>query len=325
MKSIVQEVLKPANKPKENPLFGSETKYIYSKSTVNSKAKTNQKQTIQGIERPNYQQKNIQKRLSGIPVKAPANKTSHSPITAPRSNDSNQQMNKNFVTGSLSKLQTISLVQGNQKVNNSYRNQASSNFSAKEQSQYIGATKNGVKAWIFSSLHHQLLEVFQRPLKSNSIGVISCEKSTIGQLFIVNEVLREFSAIKYNITWDKNSNNGFVIELYEENTESLSKAVNTLFQKLSRHSFKSIQSFKVQSPSPWLSKQLNIMTQVEGAAVIEGIDKYSAVHLLDCYLKRSPSVHLSFKIEGNSLLLFGKYDTISKAVDELQIQAEKIK
>lgn len=325
MKSIVQEVLKPVNKPKDNPIFGGKTNYIYSKSTVTSSANTNQNKPIQGIERPNYQQKNIQKRLAGLSVKPTANQASNSPIPAPRNSISNNQINKEFVTGSLSKLQTISLVQGNQPSNNTSKNPASVRHSSNEQSQFIGETKNGIKAWIFSSLHHQLLEVFQRPLKTNSIGVISCEQSTIGQLFLVNEVLREFSAIKYNLTWEKDKRSGFVIELYEENMDRLSTAVNLLFQRLSQHCIKQIQTFKVQSPSPWLTKQLNLTSHTEGAAVIEGIDKYWSVHLLDRYLKQSSSEHFSFKVEGNYILLYGKYDTISKAADELQKQAEKIK
>lgn len=325
MKSIVQEVLKPANKPKENPLFDGETKYIYSKSIVNTTAKTNDQPPIQGIDRPNYQKKNIQKRLAGIPVKPTANIASTSPIPAPRKSSSANQINKDFVTGSLSKLQTISLVQGNQPKNSSYKNSPASKHSFHEQSQFIGETKNGTKAWIFPCVHHQILEVFQRPLKTNSIGVISCERSTMGQLFLTNEVLREFSSLKYNLIWDKDQKNGFVIELYEENTDRLSNAVKTMFQKLSQYSFKQIQTFKVQSPSPWLTKQLNLTAQVDGAAVIEGIDKYSSVHVLDRYLKQSPSDHFSFKIERNFILLYGKYDIVSKAADELQKQAEKIK
>lgn len=325
MKSIVQEVLKPVNKPKENPIFGGKTKYIYSKSTVKSTAKTDQNERIQGIERPNYQQINIQKRLAGLSVTPSANQTSNSPISAPRNNFTNNQINKEFVTGSLSKLQTISLVQGNQSSNSSSKNPAPDRHSLNEQSQFIGETKNGIKAWIFSSLHHQLLGVFQRPLKTNSIGVISCEQSTIGQLFLVNEVLREFSAIKYNLTWEKDQRSGFVIELYEENLDRLSRAVNLLFQRLSRHCNKQIQYFKVQSPSPWLTKQLNLTSHTEGAAVIEGIEKYWSVHLMDRYLKQSSTEHFNFKIEGNYILLYGKYDTISKAADELQKQAEKIK
>lgn len=325
MKSIVQEVLKPANKPKENPLFGSETKFIYSKSVVNTQTDHQVQPTFQEIERPNYQQKNIQKRLAGIPVHNSSNVTSKSSIPKPKNNNEKTKNSKDFVTNSLSKLQTISLVQGKQPLNKSTANNQTV-LQQKQDSQFIGETRTGIKAWIFSGLHHELVEEFQRPLKTHSIGVISSEQSTVGQLFLVNEVLREFSGIKYSLTWNKDRNcEGFVLELYEENSEMLSKAVKTLFQKLSQHSYKQMQIYKVQSPSPWLSKQLNINTHAEGAAVLEGINYYSAILLLDRYFKKSTTAHFNFKIEKNHLLLYGKYEIITRAIEELHKQADRVK
>ncbi|KAB2331520.1 hypothetical protein F7731_18175 [Cytobacillus depressus] len=319
MKNIVQEVLKPAKKPRENPLFGEETKYIYSRSTVQPTAKNNEIQTIQGISRPNYQQRNIQKRLAGLPV----NPSSHPMNSALNKHVSkNTHTSKENIIHSLSKLQTISLVQGKQTVNPEPT--ATKNINRIEESQLIGQSNNGIKAWIFSSLHAKLRDSFQRSLKSHAIGVITSEQSAIGQLFHINDMLREFPALKYSLTWEKESKDGFVLELYEEDSERLTKAVQTLFQKLSKHSVKQIQTYKVQSPSPWLTKQLNLKTSVDGAAVLEGIDHYSAILLLDCYFKSAPNDHFGYAIEKNYLLLYGNFECISKASEELQIQAARL-
>lgn len=324
MKNIVQEVLKPANKPRENPLFnGGASRFVYSKSTVNDKKQEVPKQSIAGINRPNYQQKNIQKRLAGLPAN-----TNKNPIIQSSKNEQRnvhtKTASKDTITGSLSKLQTISLVQGNQPLNKpqigSFINK---NFN--EESKFIGQTRNGIKAWVYSGLSEKLLESFQRPLKSHSVGVISSEQSTIGQLFIVNEILREFSAMKYSLIWDKDKSSGFVLELYEEDTAKLTEAVKTLFQKLSHHSYKPLQLFKVQSPSPWLTKQLNLNAHVDGVAVLDGINHYSSILILDRLLKKSPNIKLNYSVEKGYLLLYGPFLTISDASDELLKEAERIK
>lgn len=323
MKNIVQEVLKSATKPKENPLFNGETRFVYSKSTVNANNRVEPKQTIAGINRPNYQQKNIQKRLAGMPVNANRETILHSTKNEQRK-EYPKAANKNSVTGSLSKLQTISLVQGNQPLNTS-PNSSYVKKHINEESQFIGQTRNGIKAWVYSDLSEKLMASFQRPLKSHSIGVISSEQESIGQLFIVNEILREYSAMKYSLIWDKDKGCGFTLELYEEDSAKLTGAVKTLFQKLSQHSSKPLQLFKVQSPSPWLTKQLNLNAHMDGVAVIDGINHYSSILILDRFLKKSPNVNFNFAVEKDYLLLYGPYITVSEVSDELFKQAERIK
>ncbi|MBU8878560.1 hypothetical protein BGM26_06100 [Bacillus sp. FJAT-29790] len=317
MKSIVEEVMKPNQKPKENPLFkgGSHSKSF----TPLTKAVVKNKQTIPGINRPNYQRENMQKRLSLMSIESP-NSIAEKPITK-----QTYHSPKGFAKGSLAMLQTMSLVQGTRSGNNHQAQTTSSNNQTNKASQFIGQTKDGVKAWLFSDFHPSLQDSFQRSLKTTSVGVISSVKCTAGQLFLLNEVLREFSSLKYYLTWDKENKKTFVLELYEHDPEVVSQAVNILFQKLSQNSYKSIQVFKSPSPSPWLIKQLNLKTHVNGIAVLEGIDYYSAVLLLDRHFKTSPNINFAYVLEKNYLLLHGNYKIVSQVSDELQNAAERLK
>jgi hypothetical protein len=324
MKSIVSEVLKPTQKPKDNPIFGGESRFIYSKSAVNKQSESKQDQAaIPGISRPNYQQKNSQKRLAGIPVPSSV-KTDHlqtKPV--PVKNSSSQPVNRK-VHDSLSKLQTISLVQGNHPMKKLPHHREMLN-KTNEESQFIGQSRDGVKAWIFSGLHPNLLESFQRSIKSHHIGVVTSDKCTVGQLFLLNEILRVFPSMKYCLTWDRESKQGFVLELYDDHKENLTKAVKTMFQKLSQNSYKSLQMYTAHSPGPWLTKQLGLKTYVEGAAVLEGIDYYSAILLLDKFLKKSPGANFGYAAETNYLLLHGEYAAVTKAAEEMLKKAERMK
>ncbi len=328
MKSIVQEVLQPAKKPRENPLFnGGDSRFVYSKSTVNDSRKETPNQTIAGINRPNYQQKNIQKRLAGLPENTKNNTNKNKNIYSSKNEQRiahPKTASKDSIMGTLSKLQTISLVQGNQPLNKP-QNSSYVNNRINEESKFIGQTRNGIKAWIYSGLSEKLLESFQRPLKSHSIGVILSEQSSIGQLFLVNDILREYSTMKYSLIWDKEKSSGFVLELYDEDAAKLTAAVKTLFQKLSHHSNKSLQLYKVQSPSPWLTKQLHLNVHVDGVAVLDGINQYSSILLLDRLLKKSPNIKFNYTVEKGSLLLYGSFLTISNVSDELLKEAEKLK
>ncbi|MFE8694941.1 hypothetical protein ACFYKT_01065 [Cytobacillus sp. FJAT-53684] len=321
MKSIVQEVMKPSQKSKVNPLFGRETNSIYSRSTVHTTNDSKDIQTIPGVDRPNYQQKNRKKRLAVIEEQSPAPKQIEKAIHPAKNVYS--PPSKGFDKSPLAKLQTMSLVQGNHSNSNQQVHSAIGQGKFNQESQCIGQTKDGVKAWLFSYLHPHLQSAFSRSLKSNAIGVITAEKCTAGQLFLLNEMLREFSTLKYFLTWDKENTQGFVLELYEDNPDRLTKSLKALFQKLSQNVYKQIQVFKTQAPSPWLTKQLDLKTHVDGVAVIEGIDYYSAILYLDRFLKKSNEANFSYVLEKNYLLLHGNYDIVSKVSEELQRQVKK--
>lgn len=326
MKNIVQEVLKPGTITKQNPLLGTDqSKYLYSKSIVTGQDKSVRQNSVQGLYRPNYQQKNMDKRLAGMTVqsmtndKSPASKTNQERI----SSSSQHIQNKDPILKSLSQLHTLSLVQGNRSEHHSTTNKHSHNHH--EESQFLGQTRNGIKAWIFSGLHSKLQESFKRSLKSHHIGVILAEQTSIGQLFIINEVLREYGSMKYSLTWEVDNGQGFVLELYQEDFNQLKKASHSLIEKLSQYEMNKVQTFKVQSPSPWLSKQLKLMSHVDGAAVIEGINHYTAIYLLDRYLKRKPQHQFSYKIEKSFLLIYGDFEIICQVADDLLQETERIK
>ncbi len=318
MKSIVQEVMKPNQKPKENPLFSGETRFVYSKSSAVNKPQ----QTPQEINRPNYQQKNRQKNLSFIKENSADSRENS------RSNVKNENLSpvsaKSDYKDPLARLQTLSLVQGNQPIHQQQIHTSIRKKHFQEESQLIGQTRDGLKAWLYSSPHPMLLQNFQRSIKSNAIGVITSRKCQLGQLFIVNELLREHPAMKYCLSWDKNSKESFVLELYEDNAEILRRALKTFFQRLSQNSFKQIQVYQAHSPSPWLTKQLDLTTQVDGVAVVEGIEYYAAMFLLDRFFKKSPEKNIKYKIDRDYLLLHGNYEIIKEVSEELLKQAEHL-
>lgn len=316
MKSIVQEVMKPNQKPKENPLFGGETRFVYSKSSAVNKPQ----QTLQEINRPNYQQKNRQKNLSFIKENSAVPKENNVSIVK------NEDLSpaKSYNKDPLARLQTLSLVQGNQPIHQQQNYSSIRKYNLQEESQLIGRTRDGLKAWLYASPHPTLLHNFQRSIKSNAIGVITSQRCQLGQLFILNELLREHPAMKYCLSWDKDNKQSFVLELYEDNAELLKRALKTFFQRLSQNSFKQIQVYQAHSPSPWLIKQLNLTTQVDGVAVLDGIEYYSALFLLDRYFKKSPDKNINYKIDRNYLLLHGNYEIVKEVSEELLKQAERL-
>jgi hypothetical protein len=324
MKSVVAEVMKPYQKPKENPLFGGGSGYQETKAPPKTAVKSIQ--GIAGINRPNYQRDKVHKRLatSGEATTKVVNQTSK--LDSPPKKVSVSTVSKDFVAGPMASLQTMSLVQGNRSVN-SYQRTAATSMKKRvnEESKLIGQTKEGVKAWVFNNLHPNLGTSLQRSLKSDSIGVITAETCSVGQLFLINDLMREFATIKYFLTWDKESKQKFVLELYGQDSESLTKVVKSLFQKLTQKSHKDTHVYKSMSPSPWLTKQLELQSPVNGVAVLAGIDYYTSILLLDRFLKKSGETKFSYMIEKSYLLLHGNYELVSQISEELQKEVDRIR
>ncbi len=308
--------MKPHHKPKENPLFGGETRFIYSKSAAVNKPH----QTLPEMNRPNYQQKNRQKNLSFIDEKSGDLREKSGSIV----NNENVPPSSSYNKDPLARLQTLSLVQGNQPILQQQNHSSIRKNNIQEESQLIGHTRDGIKAWLYSSPHPKMLQYFQRAIKSNAIGVVTSQKCQAGQLFILNELLREHPAMKYCLSWDKDNKHSFVLELYEDHLDLLKQALKTLFQRLSQNSYKQVQVYQAHSPSPWLMKQLDLNSQVDGVAVLEGTEYYSTLFLLDRFLKKSPDKNINFKIERNYLLLHGNYENVKEVSEELLKQAERL-
>ncbi|MCM3245774.1 hypothetical protein [Cytobacillus oceanisediminis] len=314
IKSVVEEVMKPYGKSKVNPING-----VSNQSPPSRQQGT--KKNIPGITRPNYQKEKMNKRISvhhSVPVKTaePHQNLKRQPVShsAPKSSAKEK----------IAQLQTLSLVQGKHPVSsNAGFADIKPDRNARE-SQLIGQTPEGVKVWLFSELHPALESSFQRELKTASIGVVISEKCTPGQLFMLNDLLREFPSLRYCLTWDKNSGKSFSLELYEENHGILLNALKSFFKKLSQKSFKTTQIYREKSPSPWLTKQLGLNSSIGGVAVIEGIDYYSGILILDRYMKKSTSEHFNFLIEKKYLLLHGHYDDVSRISDQLHKEFARI-
>lgn len=322
MKSIVQEVMKPkVRKPKENPLISRETHNISSQSNYQYLEQLNHHDTIPKINRPNYQQKNIEKRLSVVANEQKSMQEKEFPVANINSNENKQRsFTKNFKDNQLAKLQSLSLVQGQTSYSKNHQSTATEKS---EKSLFIGQTKDGVKAWQFSNLHSSLKNSFQRSIKANSIGVIVSNHCTAGQLFLLNEALRSYPSLKYYMTWDKENKQNFVLELYENDSEIVSKAIKSIFQSLSQNAYKQVKAYKTPSPSPWLIKQLGLKVQVEAVAVLEGIETYTSILLLDRLFKKSANVHFDYSLEKNYLLLFGNYEVISHMTEHILKETER--
>ncbi len=317
MKTIVQEVMKPASqKTKENPLINGEPRNIYAKSTKNVSEKRNHNDTIPKINRPNYQQKNIEKRLSYLS----SEQEKDFRLENINSKNNDRFLTKSIHSNHLAKLQSLSLIQGHTSYN---KNHPTAAIEKSEKSVFIGQTKDGVKAWLFSNLHSSLQNSFQRSIKANSIGVIVSNHCTAGQLFLLNEALRSYPSMKYYMTWDRENKQSFALELYENDSEIVSKATKSIFQSLSQNAYKQVNAYKTPSPSPWLTKQLGLKTQVEAVAAIEGIDSYTSILLLDRLLKKLADFTFGFALEKNYLLLYGNNEAISQVAEQILKETER--
>ena len=315
IKSVVEEVMKPYSKTKVNPIPGVSNQSPPGRHQEPEK-------NIPGISRPNYQREKMNKRIS-IHHAEPVMNADPNPYN--RRQTASLSSPKLSAKEKIAQLQTLSLVQGKQPVSSKADFADISPDRNARESQLIGQTPEGVKVWLFSDLHPALESSFQRELKTASVGVVTSEKCSPGQLFMLNDLLREFPSLRYCLTWDKNSGQSFSLELYEDERRTLLNALKSFFKKLSQKSFKTTQIYREKSPSPWLTKQLGLNSSIGGVAVIEGIDYYSGILILDRYMKKSTSEQLHFLIEKKYLLLHGHYDEVSLISDQLHKEFDRIK
>ncbi len=323
IKNVVEEVMKPYQKPKSNPIMA---KPPQAQRRERAPVKEKNGREIPGISRPNYQRAKMDKRLSiGASAAYPHKSLQQTKQAIQQRTSEVSGMKANgYSKEPFAKLQTISLIQGKRPAAMHPSINAPKNHTARE-SKLIGQTADGIKAWLFNDLDPSLENTFQRSLKSASIGVITSETCTASQLFYLNDILRENPSVKYCLTWDKESRQSFILELYEDNEQILVNAVKDFYKKVSQRSYQSVQIHITKSPSPWLTKQFEIKTAVSGAAVLEGIDYYTGVLLADRYVKRNPSTSAWFSFEKNYLLIYGEYDSVFKVSEDLKKEAQRIK
>ncbi|MCM3705127.1 MULTISPECIES: hypothetical protein [Cytobacillus] len=315
IKSVVEEVMKPYSNQKMNPIKGAANF-----STPRSQPVL--ESGIPGISRPNYQKEKMNKRIAVKHAELPQ-------AANPQPNLRRQTVSLSSPAPSakekIAQLQTLSLIQGKQRVSGRAESAEMKPGRNARESKLIGQTSEGVKVWMFSDLHPALEGSFQRELKTASIGVVTSEKCTPGQLFLLNDLLREFPSLRYCLSWDKNNGQPFSLELYEEDDGILLNALKSFFKKLSQKNFKTITALKEKSPSPWLTKQLGLNSLIGGVSVIEGIDYYSSILLLDRHMKKNTAKPIKFLIEKKYLLLFGQFDEVSRITDLLSKEFDRIK
>lgn len=311
MRQVVQEVLK-----------GNKT--IVSKSvkdlTHSSKERSNVDSSLKQINRPNYQQLRKGRRLAyELQSPNPSNRLNTNNEKSTHQLSSVTSVPKQYNTHSLSKLSSMSLVQGNMpKKNNSYV----STKKHKGKSRVIGKTKNGGCVWFFPHLPSHLLGNFHRPLDDAAVGVIKMPNCLPSYLLLINETIRNNQDIKFYSSWHHDGKTPFLVELYDVHVERLEKIMTDMFQKINRRSLKKHDIYTVPSPSSWLSKQLKLSSSTDAIAFLEGISYYTSIVLLDVLQENFHMEDIDYEINSNYLLLKGNYHFISKLVTELKKEAD---
>lgn len=281
--------------------------------------------TINGIKRPNYQQLKKEKRLSYAPKNNPGAPSNNPAL---RGNNTRRQGNvraltKQFNEESISQLQTVSLAQGKvpNKIPGSNHHQNNNSGNA---AKIIGNTRDGGCVWFFPNPAIGLIKSFQRPLTSASVGVVKMPKCLPSYLLLINETLRNNQSVKFHLSWSKEEDIPFTVELYDDDARLLEKIMQDIFQKLNRRSFKQYESYTMVSPSSWLSKQLNVEASIEAIAILEGVPFYTNIVLMDILSKKFATDNFSYDIKENYLLLKGNYHTVSNLVTELKKEAARL-
>ncbi|RST76512.1 hypothetical protein D4T97_007060 [Siminovitchia acidinfaciens] len=305
MKQVVQEVLQ-----------GNKT--IIS-SKVDRRDRPSGNVALNDIKRPNYQKLKQEQRLSGL-KKPGASIAGHK---KPRGQSPlNTLSDKHFNEDSISRLRSISLAQGKVSRKSGVPRQGDQreNKSAK----IVGHTRNGGCVWFFPNLPQELMGSFHRPLNRAAVGAVRMPECLPSYLFLVNEIIRDNQDIKFYISWERDGDGPFIAEFYDDDVDRLERVMNEIYQKLNRRSLKHFETFTAISPSPWLTKQLNISLSVDAIAILEGVPYYTSIVLMDSLLKNFENTGLDYEIAEKYLLLKGNYHVISELVTELKKEAGRL-
>lgn len=311
MKSVVAEALrstKTSSAKKENKI------HVTAPSLNLTKNLTNQ-DSLESINRPNYQNKNVEKRLSVLNQQK--NESISNSIIKPTEV---AKPSKSFVEDSISSLRKVSLSQGKAEVHSPRMHQQPSS----EKAQLLGSTKDGTSVWFYPTVHSHLAQMFHRTTSGYSVILVGAKSCYPSQLLLLNDLLNTYPDLKYHLIWNKENNQPFTLELYDTNTIRLEKTAKDIYQHLTKRSLKSTDTYQVSSPSAWLSKQLGITKSVETAGIIEGLSYHNSLFLLDHYLKGGNDSSIAFQVEENYLLITGRAQQISDALVNLKKVADRL-
>lgn len=311
MKNVVAEALRGKKTPstkKENKI------HVTSSSPELTNNSTNQG-SLDSIIRPNYQNKNVEKRLSVL------NKTKNESMS--NSNTKPAEVTKpstTFVEDSISSLRKVSLSQGKSEVQSPRMHHQP----ASDKAQFLGSTKDGTSVWFYPTVHSHLTQMFHRSISGYSVVVVGSKSCYPSQLLLLNDLLNSYPDLKYHLTWNKGNNQPFTLELYDTNTIRLEKTAKDIYQHFSKRSLKSTDAYQVSSPSAWLSKQLGITKSVETAGIVEGLSYHNYLLLLDQYFKGGNDYSIAFQVEDNYLLITGNMQQVSDALVNFKKLADRL-
>jgi len=305
MKQVVQEVLQ-----------GNKT--IVS-NRVDKTNRPTSNVSLNDIERPNYQRLKKDQRLSVLENSKPSMPGNKKPANQ---RGPHTLTEKQFNENSISRLRSISLAQG--KVSRKTNPSAGGNHRHKKPARIIGHTRNGGSVWFFPGLPKELMGSFHRPLNRAAVGVVKMPDCLPSYLLLVNEIIRDNQDIKFYISWEREGDAPFTAEFYDDDVDRLERVMNEAYQKLNRRSLKQVEAYTAISPSPWLTKQLNISLSVDAIAILEGVPYYTGIVLMDSLLTNFENTGLNYEIAEKYVLLKGNYHVISELVTELKKDAARL-
>lgn len=260
-------------------------------------------QVVINVSRPNYQREKKDKRLKPLGTPNTADER-----TVYRIRDNQKQKN------TFSQLKQISLVQGKKLKQDITSPTVSKDCGAK----FIGKTRRGSCVWFFPIVRPTLKPLFNVSANCGSVGVITANSCYPGQLFLIEEVLREIPIIQYHLEWENEKDHPFVCELLTEDKSKLERMIKTVYQKLNRMECKGVDAYEVVSPSAWLTRCLELDQSVQALGVVEGLSYYRSLQLIDHYVQSQSDERVQFKIAPHYMLLVGEYETISDGLEWLK-------
>lgn len=313
MKSVVAEALRG----KKNTAAKKENTIKVTPSISRVTNHPSMQEPLESIIRPNYQNRNVEKRLSVLNQQQNDKKSS---VTTVKPVEGIKPLRPS-VEDSISNLRKVSLSQGKPEAQHHSR---SNQPQKAEKAQLLGSTKDGTSVWFYPTVHSHLAHLFHRKTSGYSVAVVGSKACYPSQLILLNDLLNTYPDLKYHLTWSKDNHHRFSLELYDNNANRLEKIAKELLQQFNKRSLKCTETYQITSPSAWLSKQLGITKTVEMAGILEGLSYHHYLLLLDQYLKGNSDTSLGFQVEENYLLLTGNSQQISHALANFKKTADHL-
>jgi hypothetical protein len=310
MKAVVAEVL---NGKKPNTQQKRDTSSPHSASS-----KSNDPDALQQLIRPNYQNRNIEKRLSMLGHSPKQEKKDEPTAKAQTTKVTNQP--KSLLEDPISQLKKVSL-------SNRTAEPVTTRIPSParvENAKLIGTTKDGTSIWFFPSVHPNLSQMFQRATTGYSVAVVNSKSCYPSQLLLLNEWLNVYPDLKYHLTWNRANSQPLTLELYDSNHQRLEEVAKEMYLRFSKRSEVKVETYHLISPSAWISKQLGMTKSVESVGILEGLSYFNNLLVLDHFYKSEHLPPLSIQLEQNYLIATGKPTIITETLATLKKLAEQI-